>query len=102
MKVTWSPRALDRAYDIVRRIEENDPLASERWVNGALNKTKVLENFPSMGRVVPEINDPTTRELIYGDYRIIYRYDQQSVEILTVRHSKQLLSEEEITGYDNP
>jgi toxin ParE1/3/4 len=96
MNVIWSPYATERVIVIARRIAENNPAAAERWLNGAFDKTKALADFPSMGRIVPEFSDPDTREIIYGDYRIIYRYDQEKAEILTVRHGKQLLSEDEI------
>lgn len=96
MKVIWSPYATERAVSIARRIAEDNPSAAVKWLNTAYDKTGGLADFPGMGRVVPEFNTPDTRELIYGDYRIIYRYDQEKVEILTVRHSKQLLPEDEI------
>lgn len=42
-----------------------------------------------MGRIVPEKNDKSIRELIIGNYRIIYQYQvkKEIVSILTVHHS---------------
>ena len=99
MKVIWSPHAVEQAKIITRHIAEDNPVAARHWLNGAFDKTKALEAFPGIGRVVAETNDPDTRELIYGNYRIIYRYDKEGVEILAVRHCKQLLLEEEIKGH---
>ncbi len=47
-----------------------------------------LENFPELGRVVPERNQPNIREIIVKNYRIVYRVDQtkKAVEILRVWH----------------
>jgi plasmid stabilization system protein ParE len=43
-----------------------------------------------MGRIVPEKNDPTIRELIEGNFRIIYRvFDEKFVEIASILHSHQ-------------
>ena len=48
------------------------------------------------GRIVPEIHREDIRELIYGNYRIIYRLETKKVAILTVRHGKQILPIDEI------
>lgn len=40
-----------------------------------------------IGRIVPEINIENYREIIYGNYRIIYEYNDKVVNILTVHHS---------------
>lgn len=50
-----------------------------------------LELFPESDRIVPEINEPSIRELLYGNYRIIYRVRETLVEILTIYHSARLL-----------
>ena len=48
-----------------------------------------LPAFPLSGRRVPEIRRPSVREIIQGDYRLIYRVDPDAVVILTVRHARQ-------------
>ena len=48
--------------------------------------------MPKLGRIVPEKNDDTIRELIEGNYRIIYEVKRDdSVEILVVHHSSKPL-----------
>ena len=44
-----------------------------------------------MGRVVPEVNNPSVREIIFQNYRIIYRNLINYVEIVTVFHGSRLL-----------
>ena len=41
-----------------------------------------------MGRAVPEENDPAVREVIHGDYRIIYEIfrDREAIYILRFWH----------------
>jgi plasmid stabilization system protein ParE len=58
-------------------------------------KTK-LKSFPVSGLIVPEINSKDFRELIYGNYRIIYRVEKTQISILTIRHGKQMLPIDEI------
>jgi toxin ParE1/3/4 len=49
-----------------------------------------------MGRAVPEIKNGQFRELIYGNYRIVYRVEKKQVSVLTIRHGKQILPINEI------
>jgi plasmid stabilization system protein ParE len=45
-----------------------------------------LESHPRSGRVVPEIGEPTLREIIVDRYRIVYRLARDAAEIVTVFH----------------
>ena len=49
-----------------------------------------------MGRTVPEINRKEIREIIFGNYRIIYRIEEMNIAILTIRHTKQILPVDEL------
>ena len=42
------------------------------------------ESGPRTGRVVPELNDQTLREVVRGSYRVVYRQQGGSVDIVTV------------------
>ncbi|MBI3809364.1 MAG: type II toxin-antitoxin system RelE/ParE family toxin [Nitrospiraceae bacterium] len=91
--VVWTRPALDSLLDIVRHIQTDNPAAARQF--GATIKTKVarLEKFPESGRTVPEFPASGLRELIVGDYRVIYRTlkTPASVQILAVRHGARLL-----------
>ncbi len=91
MKVLWSPLAVGRVSEIAEYIAEDNPSAAEHWVGTIFKKVEELRVFPERGRAVPEIDNNTIRELIYGNYRIIYRLEGKRLSILTVRHGKQLL-----------
>ncbi|HBL16360.1 MAG TPA: hypothetical protein DD417_06265 [Elusimicrobia bacterium] len=47
--------------------------------------------FPRSGRVVPELCDPTVRELILGNYRLVYRVKAKCIQLLTVYHGARLM-----------
>jgi len=55
-----------------------------------------LKSFPESGRIVPETENKSIRELIYGNYRLIYRLEEKKISVLTVRHGKQILPVDEI------
>jgi addiction module RelE/StbE family toxin len=96
MKIIWSPLAVERMEEISDYIAYDKPLAANKWINNIFNKVELLKNNPKMGRIVPELNIDTIRELIFGNYRLIYRFDMKSIIILTIRNFKQLLTFEDI------
>lgn len=96
MKAFWSPLAVERVTEIAQYIARDNPAAAEAWVNTIFSKVGDLKTFPESGRLVPETNNHNIRELIYGNYRIIYRIEKKRISILTVRHGKQMLPVDEI------
>jgi plasmid stabilization system protein ParE len=96
MKIVWSPLAIDRASEISDYIAQDKPTAAEKWINTVFSKVAQLKFSPEIGRIVPEIRNNQFRELIYGNYRIIYRIEQEKISILTIRHGKQILPIDEI------
>ena len=92
MKILWSPLALSRLQNIVDYISLDNKEIARKWAIRILDSVKILEQTPDLGRIVPEINN----------YRIIYRVEHKQISILTVRHGKQLLPEEELSEPGNP
>ncbi len=96
MKIIWSPLAIDRTSEIAEYISMDNPTAASQWVDNIFEKVLILKSSPKMGRTVPEINRKEVREVIFGNYRIIYRIEKNSISILTIRHTKQILPIDEI------
>lgn len=96
MRIIWSPLAMDRATELVDYIAQDKPAAADKWTQAVFLKVEQLLSHPETGRIVPEINDLQFRELIYGNYRIIYRIETKQISILTIRHGKQILPINEI------
>lgn len=96
MKITWSPLAIDRVAEIAKYIVQDSPNSAQKWVESTFKVVERLEQFPKSGRIVPEIMQDDFREIIHGNYRIIYRLQSESISILTVRHGRQLLPVDEI------
>ena len=90
-QVRWTPQAADDLELIADFISQDSPHYASLFVLDILQAVDRLIDFPQSGRVVPEINDPIIREVLFGDYRIIYRLRQNLVEILTVFHGSKLL-----------
>lgn len=96
MKIIWSPLAIERVTEIARYIAQDNPTASRKWVEMLFSKVEQLQSCPASGRMVPEVSRNGIRELIFGNYRIIYRTDPKIISILTIRHGRQILPTEEI------
>jgi toxin ParE1/3/4 len=90
LKVVWSPLALNKLEASAKFISLDKPLAAEKWLNDIFDRTELLGYQPELGRKVPELLSSNYRELIFGNYRIIYKIDNE-IKILTIRNSRQLL-----------
>lgn len=96
MKIQWSPLAVERVTEIAEYIALDSPMAANKWVNEIFDSTEKLSDFPNIGRVVPELKDQKIRELIKGNYRIIYIVEEKGISVLTVRHGRQILPVDEL------
>jgi toxin ParE1/3/4 len=90
-RVIWTRQAVEdveaiKAY-VARDSERYAGLLAERLVMAVSR----LELFPRSGRIVPEVGDDSLREVIYGDYRLVYRLQAGSVEVVTIYHAARLL-----------
>jgi plasmid stabilization system protein ParE len=88
--IRWSPLAIERVIEIGEWIASEQPVAAARIVEGLFDATKRLDAFPLSGRRVPEFEDRSDlREIIFEQFRVVYKVTETHVEILTVRHTLQ-------------
>lgn len=92
-KVIWSARALRDLEDIGNYIARDSLTYAKRTLERIISTSSLIEKNPLMGRIVPEVNDKSIREIIKGNYRIIYQIRKQAIIILTVFHSARYLTE---------
>ena len=95
MKIIWSPLTIDRTTEIAEYIAQDNPSAAALWVETLFDKVQLLKSSPQSGRVVHETDRKDIRKLIYGNYRIICKVEKTRISVLTVRHGKQILPEED-------
>ena len=61
---------------------------ADRYIDKLIERVDQLESNPKSGRVVPEFGILTIRELIEGNYRIVYQINNtRSISIIRVHHS---------------
>jgi len=96
MKVAWTRRAREQVLEIIELIRWDKPGAAANWADRVFAEVETLTDLPRRGRVVPELARPDIRELLVGNYRVIYRIANDEVVILAVRHGRRLLDLDEI------
>ena len=71
--------------DIVRYISADAPGRAFDFGKYLILHTKKLGQFPELGRVVPEFDDNSVREIVVRTYRVIYRVDHSNCSVEVVR-----------------
>ena len=86
-RVKWTNQALSDLEAIGDFIARDAPSVGQAFVDRVFEAVQRLETFPYSGRVVPEIGQEDIREIIFGNYRIVYVASQEEVNILMVFHA---------------
>jgi plasmid stabilization system protein ParE len=71
--------------EIVAYIARDNRDAAVRLGHELVNHARTLQNFPRMGRVVPEFQIDTLREIVHGAYRIVYQIDDTGKRVAIAR-----------------
>lgn len=90
-EVKWTPQAADDLESIAERIARDSPHYASLFVMDVLAAVERLILFPELGRMVPETGVPAIREIILGNYRVIYRHSGEAVEIFAIYHGAKLV-----------
>ena len=84
--VFWTVDARDDLQSVHAYIAEDAPERAESFIEEIIDSTNRLAEFPLIGRSVPEFNVPWLRQLVHGNYRILYEPRGVDVWILAVIH----------------
>ena len=90
-RIIWSPNASDDLESICEFIAIDSEYYARLFAKGVIKAIERLMVFPESGRIVPEYNLRNIREIIYQNYRIVYRVKSEIVEIVTIVHGARLL-----------
>lgn len=91
VKVIWSEFAVDDLKSIHSYISQDSATYADRFIEKILLRVEQLESYPQSGRRVPEFNNEALRELIEGNYRIIYKISSEAIGIVRIHHSARQL-----------
>lgn len=93
VRIKWLLSAKNDLKEIYDYISLDSKRYAKLQVERIQNKTEILKSQIEIGKIVEELNDPKVREIIEGNYRIIYRIISKSeLHILLVHHGARDLS----------
>lgn len=92
VKINWTSQSKNDLISIAEYIAQDSRKYAKLQIKKIRDHSRQLCHYPNAGRVVPELENPRIRELIMGNYRIIYLIvTEERIDILTVHHSAKLL-----------
>ena len=88
MRLRWTTPAANDLYNIVRHIQQDDPAAAAEVAKTLYDGCGSLRTFPNRGR---KGRIKGSRELVFPGlpYIVIYRIQDQVVELLRIYHGAQ-------------
>jgi plasmid stabilization system protein ParE len=88
VRLKWLPKAEADLHQALAYIRTDNPEAAARLGAAILERVERLRDFPENGRVVPRQENPAIREIIFRNFRIVYRFSPQgsTVEIVRIWH----------------
>jgi addiction module RelE/StbE family toxin len=97
VKIVWTELSTKDLKEIFDYIAEDSVRYASITSNKIFLSVQPLKNNPYIGRIVPEFDIVGIREIIEGNYRIIYRIKKVSeIDILRVYHVARLLEKKNL------
>jgi addiction module RelE/StbE family toxin len=96
MKLQWTETAKNDLIAIRRYIALDNTTAAKNWIERLKASARNIVHSPLAGRIVPELSHEDIREVIEGNYRIVYHVQSKGVAILTVFESHRLFRTKDI------
>jgi addiction module RelE/StbE family toxin len=92
VKIVWTEQALNDLVNIAEFIRRDSEKYARITVRKLRERVWQLKLFPYSGRELTELDNKETREIILGNYRIIYKIiSSQQIDVLTIHHSARQL-----------
>ena len=97
VKIVWTELSISDLKEIFDYIAEDSIRYASITANKIYQRVQPIIENPYIGRMVPEFSKKSIREIIDGNYRIIYLVKSKSqVDILRVYHVARLLKKKNL------
>ncbi|HCG9162716.1 TPA: type II toxin-antitoxin system RelE/ParE family toxin [Vibrio parahaemolyticus] len=87
-EVIWTEPALSDLNDIAEYIALENIVAAKQLVQTIFSKVERLQTFPESGRILPELEHISYREVVVNPCRVFYKQDGDKVFILFVMRAE--------------
>lgn len=84
--LSWAESAVKDLEDIGNFIAKDSDEYARNTAWRIIDTIETIATFPSSGIMVPEFNNVMIREKIFLNYRIIYRINENKMEIVRINH----------------
>ena len=91
-RLIWTNQALEDFEALLDYISRDAPIAARRFGQKLIDKVELLQITPLLGSFIQEDESKTYREILQGNYRLIYRVEGDVVYLIAIHHAAQLLS----------
>jgi toxin ParE1/3/4 len=87
-EIIWSRQADEDLYQIFSFYLEQSPPFARATIDRLMKAVTRLEVFPQSGRIVPEIGKKHIREILVGNYRVLYSIISEAEILILTIHLK--------------
>jgi|SRR5450759_2151022 len=92
VQVNWTDSAFSDLNDIGDYIAKDSLRYAEITVLRLFESVDILESHPLSGIMTPEFENKFIRQIVSGDYRIVYQIINESrIDILTIHNCARLI-----------
>lgn len=78
-EVVWALRARQALEDALTYVAQDSPQNASNLAARVIERADSLAEFSERGRIVPELDDPSLRELLVNPYRLLYEVHERQV-----------------------
>jgi len=100
MTIEWTEPALRDLEGIRDYIKRDSKHYADRFIERIVSAVENLTRFPQIGRVIPEAKNPALRELLYANYRVMYRIEPDRILLVAVVHAARDWTSKEMKPWD--
>ena len=91
-------KAADEYGAAIDYVAHDAPVAAKRMAQRIMQRIRSLQRSPDIGGFLPEDEAQRYRQLIEGNYRIIYRRQDDAVIIASIYHGARMLNVDDLHG----
>ena len=100
-EVIWTLQGQASLDAAISYIAEDSMAAAQRMLDRALDAAASLSTLSERGRIVPELEIPSIREVFVGRYRLIYEVRETKIEVLAFLHGARDFAKWQQSGKEN-
>lgn len=101
MRIEWSEPAVLDLEGIKEFIERDSEYYAIEFTGRIIEMVEKLSGFPNLGRKVPEVEDEKIREIVFRNYRLIYKLSDESILVLAIIHAARDLNNMKLQPWEN-